>query len=201
MDLVFLSVCIPVQALGMHFAQPHFLDPSHCFDLFQTGMWSLQPCILSEHEKAILLEVDLPHDPCVTASFVYKFPRVCLCGGTRNKTGDLSELHIPPQNACANPGKGTCTGWQHLRVDPAQWSAQEFPASSQDPSHWIPAPAEWGLLQCKGLTCILYPPRFCKLGIRRDGLSFTYGDIFHKWHGGDIDIWTLEIIVGSNGSL
>lgn len=47
----------------------------------------------------------------------------------------------------------------------------------------------------------MYPPRFRKLGIRRDGLSFTYGDIFNKGHGGYIDIWTLEIIVGSNGGL
>lgn len=118
---IFLSDCIPPdQALGMHFAQPHFLGPRHCFDLFQTGMWSLQPCILSEHEMAILPEVDLPHDPCVTALFVYKFPRVCLCGGTRNKTGDLTELPIPPQNVCANPRKelaraGSSSGWLQPR--------------------------------------------------------------------------------------
>lgn len=77
------------------------------------------PASSQNREKAILPEVDLSHDPCVTASFVYKFPRVCLCGGTRNKTRDLTELHIPPQNVCANPRKGTCTGWQHLRVAPA----------------------------------------------------------------------------------
>jgi len=58
MDLIFLSDCNPEdQALRMYFAQSHFLDSSHCFDFFHTGMWPLQPCILSEHEKAILSKV------------------------------------------------------------------------------------------------------------------------------------------------
>lgn len=92
-------------------------------------------------EKAILPEVDVPHDPCVTALFVYKFPRFCLCGGTRNKTRDLTKLHIPPQNVCANPRKGTCLGWQHLRVAPAQVSDTSFlPQASFPPTgcqHWL----------------------------------------------------------------
>lgn len=55
MDLIFLSDYIPTdQAPRMYFAQSHFLDSSHCFDLFHTGMWSIQPFILSKHEKAIL---------------------------------------------------------------------------------------------------------------------------------------------------
>lgn len=193
MDLVFLSDCIPPdQALGMHFAQPHFLDPSHCFDLFLTGMWSLQPCILSECEKAILPEVDLPHDLCVTTSFVYKFPRVCvLARGTRLVTWPSCT------NCLYQPKKGNLHGLAAPQggSSPCEctWASCLKPAS-------LPLDAST-LLQSKGLTCILYPPCFCKLGIRRDGLSFTYGDIFHKRHGRDIDIWTLKIIVGSNGSL
>lgn len=44
------------------------------------------------------------------------------------------------QTVCTNPRRGTCTGWQHLRVAPAHVSARELPASSQHPSHWMPAP-------------------------------------------------------------
>lgn len=57
------------------------------------------------------------------------------------------------------------------------------------------------LLQSEGLTCVLYPPCFCKLGVRRDGLSFPNGDIFNKGHGGYVDIWALKVIIGSDGGL
>lgn len=57
------------------------------------------------------------------------------------------------------------------------------------------------LLQSEGLTCVLYPPCFCKLGVRRDGLSFPDGDIFNKGHGGYVDIWALKVIIGSDGGL
>lgn len=57
------------------------------------------------------------------------------------------------------------------------------------------------LLQSEGLTCVLYPPCFCELGVRRDGLSFPDGDIFNKGHGGYIDIWALKVIIGSDGGL
>lgn len=58
-----------------------------------------------------------PHDPCVTASFVYKFPRVCLCGGTRNKTGDHQtrlqtrhEMFVPAQER-ELAWAGSTSGW------------------------------------------------------------------------------------------
>lgn len=82
----------------------------------------------------------------------------------------------------------------HTQVAPLQVEGTE--ASCQHLLHEICHP-----LQCQNLTCVLYPPCFCKLGVRRDGLSFTYGDIFNKGHRGDVDVWALKVIVGSDGSL
>ena len=133
-----------------------------------------------------------------------------MCGGTRNKTGELTELRISPQNVCANIRRGIRVGWQATSFSDR---VALFQGKCTRTSCLKPAPllldlpsyhvihTTWALLQSKSLTCVLYPPCFCKLGIRRDGLSFTYGDIFNKGHGGYIDIWTLEIVVGSNGSL
>lgn len=50
-------------------------------------------------------------------------------------------------------------------------------------------------------TCVLYPPRLCELCVRGHRLALADCHIFYKRHWRRVDVWTLKVIICSNGCL